>query len=157
MSDLSHLTNFIPIDDHLGTAGQPTADQIADIGAAGYEVVINLAISDLEKSLSNEGDLVAQQGMQYVHIPVVWDDPQKSDFELFAEVLNAHADSQVFVHCVVNMRVSAFIFLYRIVHRGVDPLEAKTTMQQIWDPHGVWEALVDEILGEHGVDYFDID
>lgn len=156
MPELSHITNFIAIDDHLGTAGQPTADQIADIGAAGYEVVINLATLTPEKSLPDEGELVARQGMHYVHIPVVWDDPQKDDFELFAEVLNAHSGGRVFAHCVVNMRVSAFVFLHRIIHRGVDPLEAKTTMQQIWDPHGVWEQLVDEILGEHGVDYFDI-
>ena len=157
MADLSEITNFIVIDDHLATAGQPTADQIVDIGKAEYDVVINLATSGSENALSDEGECVARQGMQYVHIPVVWNDPQKTDFELFAEVLKAHGDSKVFAHCVVNMRVSAFTFLYRIVYGNVDPAKAKATMQRIWDPHGVWEQLVEEILSAHGVDYFDID
>ena len=156
MSDLSHVTNFVAIDDHLCTAGQPSADQIADIGVAEYKVVINLATSDSDSWLLNEGDLVAQHGMQYVHVPVVWDDPQKSDFELFVEVMNAHAEDRIFVHCAMNMRASAFVFMYRVIHHHVDPLEAKMAMQQIWDLHGVWEELVEEILGDHGVDYFDI-
>ena len=44
MSDLSHLTNFIPIDDHLGTVGQPTADQIADIVVCGWYSIVGAAL-----------------------------------------------------------------------------------------------------------------
>lgn len=157
MAELAEIKNFIAIDDHLGTSGQPTAEQIETIGVAGYDMVINLAMEDSERALPDEGERVAQQGMQYVHIPVVWDDPKKSDFELFSKVLSAHADSKVFAHCAVNMRVSAFTFLYRVIHLGVDPAEAKATMQQIWDPHGVWEQLVEETLSDHGIDYYDID
>ena len=157
MTDLSEITNFIAIDERLATAGQPTVAQLVDIGEAGYDVVINLATSNSENAIADESVQVSQQGMQYVHLPVIWDNPQKEDFEIFAEVLKAHSDSKVFAHCVVNMRVSAFTFLYRIVYQKVDPAEAKATMQQIWDPHGVWEQLVDEILGDHGFDYFDID
>lgn len=156
MADLSHITNFIAINDSLGTAGQPTAEQFADIKKAGYDTVINLAMPG-EKALPEEGTLVTREGMAYVHIPVKWDAPQKSDFDLYAGVLNAHKGRRVFTHCVVNMRASAFTFLYRIIHQGVDPAEAKKAMQQIWDPHGVWEEWVDEILRDHGVDYFDID
>ena len=157
MPDLSHITNFIAVTDRLGTAGQPTAEQFADIKSAGYHTVINLATPDSKNALENEGDLVTREGMRYIHIPVVWTAPQKNDFDLYASILNAHQHAPVFTHCVVNMRVSAFTFLYRIIHRGTDPSEARKTMQQIWDPHGVWEEFVDEMLTEHGVDYFDID
>jgi protein tyrosine phosphatase (PTP) superfamily phosphohydrolase (DUF442 family) len=156
MADLSHITNFIEVTETLGTAGQPKAEQFADIKKAGYDTVINLAMPG-EKALPEEGTLVSREGMVYVHIPVKWDAPQKADFDLFAKILNAHQGRRVFAHCVVNMRVSAFTFLYRIIHQGVDPSEAKKTMQQIWNPHGVWEELVDEILRDHGIDYFDID
>ena len=154
---LSHLTNFVAVDERVGTAGQPTAGQIVEIKSAGYEAVVNLAMGDSEKALPNEADLVAQQGMDYAHIPVVWDAPQKADFVRFAEVMNANADRRVFVHCAMNMRASAFTFLYRIIHQGVEPSEAKAAMQQVWDPQGVWEAFVVEVLADHGVDYYDID
>jgi hypothetical protein len=55
------------------------------------------------------------------------------------------------------MRASAFTFLYRIIHQGVDPSEARRAMQEIWDPNAVWEQFIDEMLQPHGVDYFDIE
>jgi protein tyrosine phosphatase (PTP) superfamily phosphohydrolase (DUF442 family) len=157
MADLSGIKNFTEIDDLLGSAGQPTVGQFGDIQAAGYETVIYLGTPDSETALPNEGELVTQQGMRYVHIPVVWTAPKKSDFELFAHILNAHQNSRVFTHCVVNMRASAFMFMYRIIYRGVDPSEAKRPMQEIWDPNAVWESFIDGILQENDVDYFDID
>ena len=50
-----------------------------------------------------------------MHIPVVWTSPQVSDWEQFADLLNAN-HRRIHVHCVVNMRVSAFTFLYRVIH-----------------------------------------
>ena len=157
MSDLSGIKNFIKVDEQWGSAGQPTAEQFADIAAAGYETVIYLGTPDSETALPNEGELVTRQGMRYVHIPVVWTEPKLSDFELYAHILKAHDNTPVFTHCVVNMRASAFMFLYRIIYQGVDPAEAKRLMQEIWDPNPVWEQFLDEILQMHDVDYFDID
>jgi len=157
MVDLSVIKNYIRVNERWGTAGQPTAEQFADILAAGYETVIYLGTPDSDTALPNEGELVTRQGMRYVHIPVVWTEPKLSDFELFAHVLKAHANSQVFTHCVVNMRASAFMFLYRIIHESVDPSEAKQLMQEIWDPNPVWEQFLDEVLQVHAVDYFDIE
>lgn len=157
MADLSEIKNFIQVNEQWGTAGQPTAEQFVDVRATGYETVIYLGTPDSETALPNEGELVTQQGMRYVHIPVVWTEPKVSDFELFAHILNAHPEGHVFTHCVVNMRASAFMFLYRIIYQGVDPSEAKSLMQEIWDPNPVWEQFLDEILQAHNVDYFDID
>jgi len=157
MADLTQIKNFIEIDAHLGTAGQPTAEQFVDIQAVGYHTVIYLGTPDSETALPNEGELVTQKGMSYVHIPVIWTEPKKTDFSFFADVLMAHKDRRVFAHCVVNMRASAFTFLYRVIHQGVDPAEAKQKMQEIWDLNPVWEQFVDEVLQEHDIDYFDID
>ena len=55
------------------------------------------------------------------------------------------------------MRVYAFVFLYQAIYQDVDPKEAKATMQQIWDQHGVWLQLVEEVLSDHDIDYYDID
>lgn len=157
MSDLSGIKNFTAIDDQFASAGQPTVEQFVDIQTAKFDTVIYLGTPDSETAIANEGELVTRQGMRYVHIPVIWTEPKVSDFALFADILNAHQNGRVFTHCVVNMRASAFMFLYRVIHKGVDPSDAKRLMQEIWDLNPVWEAFVDEILQAHGVDYFDID
>src|ERR1043166_2420293 len=59
----------------LGTAGQPTTAQLATIKDAGYEVVINLATGTTPRDLPQEADVVASHGMEYLHIPVLWDHP----------------------------------------------------------------------------------
>jgi protein tyrosine phosphatase (PTP) superfamily phosphohydrolase (DUF442 family) len=59
----------------LGTAGQPTAAQFDAVKDAGYEVVINLALGTTPRDLPNEPGIVAAHGIEYVHIPVVFDAP----------------------------------------------------------------------------------
>ena len=80
----------------------------------GYEVLINLALLDSPGALPNEGTLVTVLGLQYFHIPVVWESPQPSDLDQFFKTMQRNQNRKVFVHCVLNMRVSVFVFLYRI-------------------------------------------
>ena len=152
---LDQINNYIKVDDRLATSGQPLASQFASIHEAGYVTLINLATPDSKGAVPNEGEIVSSFGMTYVHIPVVWTAPLISDWEQFADLLNA-SDRRVHAHCVVNMRVSAFTFLYRVIHQDVDPAQAKTLMEQIWNPDGVWEEFVDQILSKHDIDYFSI-
>ena len=152
---LEEINNYLRVDDRLGTSGQPLASQFAAIHEAGYQTLINLATPDSKGAVPNEGEIVTSFGMTYVHIPVVWTSPRVADWEQFAGLLNA-SDRRIHAHCVVNMRVSAFTFLYRVVHQNIDPAEAKSLMEQIWTPDGVWEEFVDEILSKHDVDYFSI-
>jgi protein tyrosine phosphatase (PTP) superfamily phosphohydrolase (DUF442 family) len=67
---LNFIRNFLPLTDRVGTAGQPTTEQFSDIAAAGYEVVINLALPTSTYALPEEQSIVAGHGMHYVHIPV---------------------------------------------------------------------------------------
>jgi hypothetical protein len=50
MSWMSHniedIINFLQLSDRLATAGQPTIELYPAIAAAGYQVVINLALTD---------------------------------------------------------------------------------------------------------------
>jgi protein tyrosine phosphatase (PTP) superfamily phosphohydrolase (DUF442 family) len=97
MADLSQIKNFLQVDDYCATAGQPTVEQFADIGAAGYETVIYLGTPDSETALPNEGELVTKQGMRYVHIPVVWTAPKKSDFESIDTLCGEYAGFGIYV------------------------------------------------------------
>jgi protein tyrosine phosphatase (PTP) superfamily phosphohydrolase (DUF442 family) len=149
MAALNHIRNFLRIDDRLVTGGMPRADDFAAIRQAGIDVVINLALPTSDHALPNEGELVSAQGMTYVHIPVQFDAPQPADFDRFTGLMEACAEQRVFVHCAVNKRVSAFVFLHRVRH-GVDRVVAERDLRHIWEPDGVWREFVNQRLVESG-------
>lgn len=138
----SAIFNFLPIDDRIATSGQPTEAQFAALKQAGYEVIINLAPHCAENALKDEPGIVGALGMQYVHIPVDFKNPTKSDFEQFCAAMRAVQNRRVLVHCAANMRVSSFIYRYRCEVRGEDPVLAARDLHRIWTPAGVWKQFV---------------
>jgi protein tyrosine phosphatase (PTP) superfamily phosphohydrolase (DUF442 family) len=148
---LAGICNYLPISDAIGTAGQPTPEQFAQIRAAGYRVVINLAMPTSTNALPNEAELVAAQGMVYVHIPVVWEAPTLDDLDRFLAAMAGFEGQKLFVHCALNMRVSCFMLLYRVIRRGVPLEEAAWVQRQIWEPDEVWQRFMDRALARHGV------
>jgi protein tyrosine phosphatase (PTP) superfamily phosphohydrolase (DUF442 family) len=143
---LTGIFNFRAIGERLGTAGQPDQEQIRRIYEAGYEAVINLALPTSDNALSNEGSLVTSLGMAYIHIPVDFKSPASRDFRTFCEVMEAFNERRVFVHCAANMRVSAFIFLYRVLREGMDRVQAERDLHAIWQPDEVWSRFIEEQL-----------
>ncbi len=140
---ITDITNYLEITQRLGTAGMPTAAQIKSIADAGYQVVINLALDESPGAVTDESEKVTRLGMKYIHIPVVWESPQISDLEQFFTILQKLADYKVFVHCVLNMRVSVFVYLYRVIHLKEDPDVAYQDLLEIWHPDGTWQDLMD--------------
>jgi hypothetical protein len=49
----------------------------------------------------------------------------------------------------MNMRVSCFVLLYRVLRRGVPLDEAWRVMQRIWQPDPVWSAFVRRCLDHY--------
>ncbi|MGF1460444.1 MAG: protein tyrosine phosphatase family protein [Leptolyngbyaceae cyanobacterium] len=142
---LQEIYKYVPITDTLATAGQPTESQFADIKQAGFQVVINLALPTSTNALPDERTVVAGQGMRYYPIPVIWEQPTLADFQQFQAVLAEHAGQKVFVHCAMNMRVSAFVYLHRRL-QGVPRAEAEPAMARIWQPNNIWQTFIDEML-----------
>ena len=143
---LSEIYRFRAIGEKLGTAGQPTEPQFQAIQQAGFQAVINLALPTSDNALANEGSIVTGLGMSYVHIPVDFKAPTLEDFQAFSRVMNAFEDRRVFIHCVANMRVSAFIFLHRVLHQGVSASEAQRDLHEIWQPNEVWSRFIQNQL-----------
>lgn len=143
---VTDIFNFVPVSDHLGTAGQPTAEQVSALKDAGYEVVINLATGATPRDLPNEANLLQQHGIEYIHIPVIWEEPSADNLSQFFAAMDANQDKKCFVHCIANMRVSAFVYLYRVLKQGVPEAEARTTMNQLWEPNKVWQGFIDSTL-----------
>ena len=150
---LNAIYNYEPITDWLGTSGQPTESQFLDIANAGYRAVINLALPSSDNAIANEGSIVTGHGMAYFHIPVVFENPTMADLRLFFGVVKALEGQKVWVHCVVNARVSAFVYQYLRYVQGLDDEAAKTQLLRKWLPQmdEVWRKFLslpqDLVLG----------
>lgn len=146
MSDnIGDIYNFLQLSERIATAGQPTRAQYPAIAAAGYEVVINLALSDSDNALDGEAEIAIDLGLEYIHIPVIWEAPKLEDFQAFANALTVRQDRKLFIHCAANKRVSAFIYLYRQIYEGVAESIARQDLEKIWEPNEIWQNFIDEI------------
>lgn len=145
-SALSSITAFRRLGERIGTGGQPTTEQFGAIRDAGFEAIINLALPTSTNAIANEGSLVTALGMAYVHIPVDFQTPSSRDFQTFTNVMKSFQERPVFVHCAMNMRVSAFMFLYRVLERGIPAIEAEKDLHAIWQPDEVWGRFIKEQL-----------
>jgi uncharacterized protein (TIGR01244 family) len=142
---LEDIYNFIQISDVLATSGQPTEAQMNEIAAAGYKVVVNLALGKSETALADEAGTVGALGMTYHHIPVVWESPQLSDFEQFCTQMDSLAGQKVFVHCVANYRVSMFLALYAEKRWGWTRAQADAHIRRMWEPDEVWAPFIESV------------
>ena len=167
---LETILNFLPINERLATAGQPTREQFAAIADDGYTLVINLAPSDSSNAIPDEESAVSGAGMRYEHIPVDWQQPQLDDLKRFFETMTQSREQKVFVHCAMNLRVSSFVYLYRVLRENVPEPEAALPLNEMWgrvaayakgrpptssavaaansfyQPDGVWRRFIDQAL-----------
>lgn len=146
---LSEIYNFRMVGAGLGTSGQPTQSQFPSIREAGFDAVVNLALPTSDNAIAHEGSIVTGLGMSYVHIPVNFQAPNAQDFRTFSQVMQAFDGRRVFVHCAANMRVSAFVFLYRVLRLQVPAAEAEGDLHAIWQPDEVWSRFIQEQLAGH--------
>ena len=147
MSDPTGIFNWRRLDARITTSGQPTEVELATIRDLGVAHVINLALHTHEKALADEAATVTGLGMSYTHIPVEFDAPTEADFERFGAAMAAIGNDPVHVHCIVNARVTAFLYRYRrdVLDQGED---ARAFMDSVWRPGGVWAAFIGDTAAE---------
>jgi len=148
--ELSIITNFRGYSPGLASSGQPLEMQFEMLKSEGFERIIYLAFTNSGKAIEGEDVIVKDLGMEYVHIPVVWEKPLASDFYAFADVMQRYPDKKTLVHCQVNYRASAFSFLYRVIYQDVPVATAKADMNKVWQPDETWRKLIFSILEENG-------
>lgn len=146
---MENIFNYLKISDKLTTAGQPTEQQLALVKDAGYETIINLALPTSENALADEKKSVESLGMKYINIPIDFNHPTVEEFELFSQVMKQHQDQQIFIHCAANLRVSAFIYLYRQIYLDVNEKQAKADLEKLWTPNKTWQTLINSILDKN--------
>lgn len=141
------IYNYRKVSDNLITSGMPTADQLRDAAAEGFQAVINLATYTPGHSLPEEADLVQSLGMDYYTIPVEWENPTHADFEAFEKLLLSLGSTRLLIHCAANYRVSAFYSLYAQKHAGWSAEQAQAFRRPIWEgsSYPTWEKLIREL------------
>ena len=134
--ELDEIYNYYALPQTLGSSGQPTAEQFAAIRAAGFDVVVNLAMPDSENALAEEGKFVSENSMTYIHIPVPWDAPKADHLAQFFGVMDAMTNQgkKVWVHCAANYRASAFSYKYLTLQKGMTAKDASTPLLTAWLP-----------------------
>jgi protein tyrosine phosphatase (PTP) superfamily phosphohydrolase (DUF442 family) len=148
--ELSEISNYRQYSPQFAISGQPTERQLELLKSEGFERIIYIAFSNSGKALANEDVIVKQLGMEYIHIPVVWDNPSEADFNAFADIMQRSPDKKSLLHCQVNYRASAFAFLYRVIYQDVPVPVAKADMETVWKPNETWHELIFSILKANG-------
>jgi len=142
MVDPNGIFMWRRIDARLTTSGQPAEAQLADIGALGVTHVLNLGLHTHEKALADEAGSLRALGMEYIHIPVDFDNPEEADYERFCAEMRGLEGKTIHVHCIVNMRVSAFLYRWHRDEMGMPEAEAREIMERVWRPGGAWARFI---------------
>jgi protein tyrosine phosphatase (PTP) superfamily phosphohydrolase (DUF442 family) len=145
--------NVVPISPMLLTSGQPTEPALRALGRQGFQAVIYLAPSSVPDAIRHEPSLLAEQGIEFVHIPIPFGAPSEAHFEAVSAALNRLQGRKLLVHCQVNMRASTMVFLHRVIRNREDPAVAWEAVIRVWLPEGAWKKLVTNLLAGHGIGF----
>ena len=137
------IINWLRLDARLTTSGQPTEAQLPILQGLGVKHVINLALHSHEQSLADEAASLGAFGIGYTHLPVEYRNPMAADFTRFREAFESLGDAPLHVHCILNYRVSAFMYRYRRQVLGLSDGQARPDLEKIWQPDAVWTALIE--------------
>ena len=79
--------NVVAVSEKLVTAGQPTAESLAALSKQGFQAVINLAPPTVADAIANEPQIIRDQGLEFISIPIQWSNPTETDFQTFADTM----------------------------------------------------------------------
>lgn len=142
MGDPVEIRNWRRFDQQITTSGQPREDQLPALAALGVRQVMNLALHSHEEALADEAASLAALGIAYTHLPVEFSNPTDADFNAFCSALEAAGDAPLHIHCIMNYRVTAFLYRYQRDVLGRDEAQARQLMDSVWTPEGVWAEFV---------------
>ena len=130
--DPGDIRNWQRRPDGVTTSGRLQPGDPARLAAIGVTHVVNMALDDHPEALAGEARLMREQGIAYTHIPVPFDAPDRSHVVALRTVLE-EAEGPVHVHCIMNYRVTAFMYLLDR-DAGIPEAEARALMRRVWDP-----------------------
>jgi protein tyrosine phosphatase (PTP) superfamily phosphohydrolase (DUF442 family) len=115
----------------LVTGGQPTAEHLTALGAAGCDVVLDLR-DPMEPRAFDEPAQVRAAGMEYVNIPVSGASMRDETLARIRDtVANLAGDRKAFLHCGSGNRVGATLIPYMILDRRLAEEDAVNQAMRI--------------------------
>ena len=142
MSDVSEIINWRRLDGDTTTSGQPSEEQLFQLRDLGIINIINLGPHDNDGALEDETKSVSDLGMNYIYIPVDFENPTDADFNAFCAAMDKTNGSKTHIHCIYNARVSAFFYRYAKTNTRFDEQEMFEIMDGIWRPGGNWACFI---------------
>ncbi len=139
---MKSIKNYIKVSKNISTSGQPNKEEFEIIALNGFDVVINLSMHN-KGALNKEDKIVSKNEMIYIHIPITWKKPEKKRLKLFLSLLETleKENKKVFIHCILNHRVSAFMYLYKKIVLKQE--NATLIAPKDFEPNKVWKKLID--------------
>lgn len=141
-TDPTDIYHFRRLSALITTSGQPNEDQLKQLAELGVTDVVNLGMHDHERALPDEAASVSALGMNYIHIPVEFDAPTDEHFARFCDEMKMLQDKTIHVHCIANLRVTAFLYRYMRDELDIPASEARALMDTVWCPGGVWAEFI---------------
>jgi protein tyrosine phosphatase (PTP) superfamily phosphohydrolase (DUF442 family) len=141
---MNPIYNFQKVSDLLACSGQPVEKQLLAIADEGYQVVINLGLSDGQYALADEALSVTNLGLTYHHIPVMFDNPQIDELTTFIGLMNNHTSEKTLVHCAANYRASVFTGLYLFATHQLNEEALQDFIEDVWQPDSIWQQFIEE-------------
>ena len=142
---LSKLKNYVHAKDGLHTCGSIKSADLKAIHHQGVKTIISLNTESPSKVILLKGQAEALQ-MKYIHIPVSWEKPSLASLERFFNAMEESDKVETLVHCRLNWRASAFVYLYRTLRLNEAPDVAQKSLLEVWKPerNPVWKAFMQE-------------
>jgi protein tyrosine phosphatase (PTP) superfamily phosphohydrolase (DUF442 family) len=117
------VANACEVTPNLVTGGQPSADQLRALRAAGAEVVLDIR-DPMEPRPFDEPAAARALGLEYVNIPVVAGAVDDALLERILGVVRKNGDRRMFFHCGSGNRVGGALLAHFILDRGMSEDEA---------------------------------
>ena len=148
---LAEITNFRQYSSTFASSGQPSREQFSTIAENGFERIVYIAFTNNQNALPDADLVVKGLGMEYMQVPVDFNNPLPSDFYAFADSMRRNTDKKTLLHCQVNARATTFSFLYRVIYADVPVAQAKADMNTVWQPNEVWRDFIFTVLAENAI------
>jgi len=136
------ISNLIQVNEKLFTSGQPTQEEFELIANSKFNLVINLGLTSSVGKLDREDDIVTSLGMNYIHIPVDFEKPTIKNLNDFLKLLYTFKNEKIWIHCIKNYRVSAFMYVYHkyVLQTPFEEIDLEIFEQ--WQPSKEWQELM---------------
>src|SRR3954451_7707450 len=134
MADLLHAVHGIPnacqILTNVITGGQPNAEQLRGLKAAGAGVVLDLR-DPMEPRPVDEARVVRELGMEYVNVPVKAGALDDHTLDRILAVLREAGERSIFCHCGSGNRVGGALIPYFILDQHMEEDDAVDRAMQV--------------------------